>query len=92
MSQREPTRCYVYQPGPPSSDGKIYELAGPGSKPHKGKKFTRKEADHLCEIVNATGETEPCCECGNDYPRADLIRGEIFCKPCRKKEAERLKK
>ncbi len=37
-----------------------------------------------------TGKTEPCCECSEDYPRADLaIRGEVFCAKCRKVEAER---
>lgn len=29
-------------------------------------------------------DTEPCCECGDDYPRRDLIvDGEIFCPKCR---------
>src|SRR5262245_40196654 len=30
------------------------------------------------------GKVEPCCECGNDYPRADLVvRGDIYCPKCR---------
>jgi hypothetical protein len=32
------------------------------------------------------GQTEPCCECGEEYPRADLvIGGEIYCAKCRGK-------
>lgn len=35
------------------------------------------------------GKTEPCCECGNDYPTEDLhFHGEIYCQECRKKEKE----
>ena len=30
------------------------------------------------------GQTEPCCECGQDYPRADLhFRGDVYCPTCR---------
>lgn len=30
-------------------------------------------------------ETEPCCECGAEYPRRDLMEdGEVFCPKCRK--------
>lgn len=30
------------------------------------------------------GKTEPCCECGEDYPAADLqLGGEIYCANCR---------
>ncbi len=30
------------------------------------------------------GKTEPCCECGEDYPRADLVGGgHIYCPKCR---------
>lgn len=36
-----------------------------------------------CAVVNAFGQVEPCCECGADYPRADLIRGEVVCPVCR---------
>lgn len=37
------------------------------------------------------GQTEPCCECGEDYPKADLIfRSEIYCPKCR--EAEKARK
>jgi hypothetical protein len=28
-------------------------------------------------------QTEPCCECGEDYPRSDLLAGEVFCQKCR---------
>lgn len=39
------------------------------------------------------GKFEPCCECGEDYPRADLILdSEIFCPKCRVIENERLHK
>lgn len=37
------------------------------------------------------GQTEPCCKCGEDYPRADLHFGEeIYCAKCRVIEAERM--
>lgn len=33
------------------------------------------------------GKTEPCCECGKEYPTKDLIRdGEIYCPTCRDQE------
>lgn len=39
---------------------------------------------------NLTGRVEPCCECGEEYPRADLVvRGEIYCPKCRVVEAKR---
>lgn len=28
--------------------------------------------------------SEPCCECGADYPHADLIAGHIYCSKCRR--------
>ena len=39
--------------------------------------------------ADAYGKTESCCECGEDYPQADLVDGEIYCLDCRIKEAER---
>jgi hypothetical protein len=37
--------------------------------------------------------TESCCECGEDYPRADLIlHGHIFCPKCSVREKERILK
>lgn len=34
-------------------------------------------------LADVAGE-EPCCECGDPYPRADLVvRGEIYCAKCR---------
>jgi len=40
------------------------------------------------------GKTEPCCECGNEYPRADLLAGHIYCKRCRRspEEVDRLQR
>lgn len=33
------------------------------------------------------GQTEPCCECGEDYPRADLhFHRQIYCESCRGKK------
>lgn len=29
---------------------------------------------------------EPCCDCGEDYPRSELLAGDIFCKTCRVKD------
>ena len=42
-------------------------------------------ASHAAEIANAYGKMESCCECGEDYPRADLLCGEVFCPRCREK-------
>jgi hypothetical protein len=36
-----------------------------------------------CDPSKLAGKTEFCCECGQDYPRADLIAGEVFCPNCR---------
>ncbi len=45
------------------------------------------EAQRLKERY--AGQTEPCCECGEDYPKGELvIDGHVFCAPCRVKEAE----
>lgn len=34
--------------------------------------------------------SEPCCECGSDYPKADLIiDSEIYCAKCREAERNR---
>lgn len=47
-------------------------------------------ADGLrCDPTRLAGKVEPCCECGADYPRADLIAGEIFCAACRVAETPR---
>lgn len=29
------------------------------------------------------GVTEPCCGCGEEYPRSDLLSGHIYCPKCR---------
>ncbi len=91
MSSKEPNDCYVYQPDRPRADGKFYAIAGPGAQKYADKRYTKDEAVRLAEIVNARGKTEPCCECLADYPRADLLNGEIFCKKCRKMYADRVK-
>lgn len=44
------------------------------------------EALIACDVVNAWGQKVPCCECGEDYPKADLMRGNVFCKKCRKED------
>jgi hypothetical protein len=36
-----------------------------------------------CDPSRLDGRVEPCCECGADYPRRDLIAGEVFCGACR---------
>jgi hypothetical protein len=36
-----------------------------------------------CDPSPTPGKFESCCECGNDYPRSDLIAGHIFCPTCR---------
>lgn len=37
----------------------------------------------LCDPTKLVGKTEYCCDCGEDYPRSDLIAGEIYCAKCR---------
>lgn len=36
-----------------------------------------------CDPSKTAGKVEACCECGEDYPRRDLLRGEVFCGKCR---------
>lgn len=51
-----------------------------------GFKKPANEAERRLLRAGFKGETEPCCECGEDYPRADLIiDSEIYCRKCRKK-------
>jgi hypothetical protein len=48
-----------------------------------------REASYFpCDQSRLAGKTEPCCECGEDYPRSDLIAGHIFCAACRPKESK----
>lgn len=43
----------------------------------------RKIAAELLKAAMAI-ETEPCCECGEEYPRIDLIQNrQVYCKKCR---------
>ncbi len=37
----------------------------------------------LTDYYKENPRTEPCCECGNSYPRYELLAGEIFCSECR---------
>jgi hypothetical protein len=39
-----------------------------------------------CDPAKLIGKVCTCCECGNDFPLADNIAGEIFCRKCRKDE------
>lgn len=53
------------------------------------------EEDAECKVHAAfAGKVEPCGECGEDYPQADLhIHGHVFCSACRvKDEARKAKK
>lgn len=51
---------------------------------------TRGRENRTEEFIAATrwrleGMTEPCCECGDRYPKADLhFYGEIYCAKCSK--------
>lgn len=51
MSEREPTRPYIFQPEPdrPAYAGRIYAIGGPGSEKYAGKRFTRAEAQESLE-------------------------------------------
>ncbi len=44
-----------------------------------------------CNPWKLENKFEPCCECGEDYPRRDLIAGEVFCAKCRVIESLKLK-
>jgi regulator of replication initiation timing len=41
-----------------------------------------------CDPSKLAGKTEWCCECGEDYPRSDLIAGHIYCAKCRAPESK----
>lgn len=48
----------------------------------------------FCERVKTAllgNEMEPCCECGEDYPRAELLAGEVYCAKCRAARKQKLK-
>jgi hypothetical protein len=55
MSDQEPTECYVYQPGPwqPGDDPKIFAIAGPGSEPYRGNRYTQDQAIRTMKTINA---------------------------------------
>jgi hypothetical protein len=39
-----------------------------------------------CDPDKIAGKVCTCCECGEDFPLADNIAGEIFCRKCRETE------
>src|SRR5687768_9151045 len=44
----------------------------------------------FCERVRTAligNELEPCCNCGEDYPRAEMLAGNIYCGKCLAKYA-----
>lgn len=44
-----------------------------------------KIIDKWQERADCEGKTAPCCECGKDYPKYELVgNGEIYCANCRK--------
>jgi hypothetical protein len=46
------------------------------------------EAERAELKAHYAGQTEPCCECWEEYPRGELvIDGEIYCAKCRAKAA-----
>ncbi len=47
--------------------------------------YGQPQALLACDPSKLDGRTEWCCECANEYPRSDLIAGEIYCPACRKK-------
>jgi NTP pyrophosphatase (non-canonical NTP hydrolase) len=41
-----------------------------------------------CRDCGGSGlESEPCCDCGKPYPRAELMAGHVFCRACRERGA-----
>ncbi len=53
MSSQEPKFAYVYQPGPVgSADGKLWGVAGPGTRAFEGVRMTREDAAHVSENIN----------------------------------------
>lgn len=95
---REPEEETVRPPGPPEYQvGKLdtgpktivvpAECYGPVYRdrpcPACGQ-VVRREPDP--DEARYAGQFEPCCDCGEDYPQADLkLRGEILCEKCRAK-------
>lgn len=61
-----------------SKDGKSYEdLTLEGKAPRE-----------LIKVIARAMES--CCECGEDYPREELLAGEIYCKKCRDADKRRI--
>jgi ribosomal protein S27E len=48
--------------------------------------------DGFCDPSKIADKVEACCECGEDYPRSDLIAGHVFCAECRLEDLVRRKK
>ncbi len=46
-------------------------------------KVLNQGGNQPCDPSKLAGKTEPCCKCGESYPRADLISGFIYCLKCR---------
>ncbi|QEL19261.1 HAD domain-containing protein [Limnoglobus roseus] len=48
--------------------------------------LTDADAEELVSVLSPDVVTkESCCDCGEDYPRHERLRGEIFCFTCRRK-------
>jgi hypothetical protein len=74
---------------PPDSLGKFKRGCEDYSAKLFGLKPPASEEERRLLKARYAGQVEPCCECGNDYPRGDLkIDGEIFCAKCREDERQ----
>lgn len=45
--------------------------------------FGMPESAKACDRSKNSGEMESCCECGDEYPRHELMNGDVFCAACR---------
>lgn len=61
MSQYEPTKPYVYQPGAPTraNPDRIFGVSGPGAEVFSECRLTRVEADALLRLLLLFGATRP---------------------------------
>ena len=53
MSQHEPTKPYVYQPGAPTkaNPDRIFAVSGPGAEAFREARLTRAEAESLLSLL-----------------------------------------
>ena len=59
-------------------------ILGKPYTPQKGSRWDKDEPRLTPPFPRDAEAMEPCCECGESYPRADLLAGHIYCSTCRR--------